>query len=577
MIFGAGPPLQFAKIVAGSYGHAVASDSQGNIYVGTGPVGPALIKFDQNGNVIWSFGSTNGLGGQIEVRSVVVDTSDNVYVCGSLYGTVRVGKIDYSLNLSSMFIGKFSSDGSNVFSKTFFYMYSYGKPLVQSPDGKLFVTGQLDYNPVTYEGITVSSSGGVDTVVFKVNEDGTPVWYRRGTGSNDDYSDGVAATSDGGVVAVGKYNSTSFGMAGMSLSSPVGRSLYLFRLDSSGSALWAKSRTSDLNGTYIPSGIFSSKNGQELVWVGDFVGTLDLSSPSIPNTGGRDAFVAKLSPSGMVLWARAIGGAEDQFGSTGAIDDFGNIYVAGFFSGRITVGSLSLDSLGLNDIYVVKFRSDGTALWAKRMGWASDDVEVALAFTRAGELLITGTVRGGASIDGTFLEGINPSDGFLAKFHSEGIPPRFIADPQSQVVSIGMTFTLAAELAVNDPSIRFQWWFNGSALTAQTNRVLTVTNAQFTNAGSYYLVATNDGGTVTSGSALVSYTDASTLVLSVHPSLTIFGTPGRTYQIESASDTRTPAQWTNVTNLTLISSPEVWIDPTAAVGEKRFYRVLLRP
>lgn len=259
------------------------------------------------------------------------------------------------------------------------------------------------------------------------------------------------------------------------------------------------------------------------------------------------------------------------------MDASGNIYVAGFFAGTLTIDSMTLNSLGSQDIYILKFRNNGAPIWAKRIGSPGMDNEVSLAFSRNGELLVTGTVRGGASIDGTFLEGINSSDGFLAKFHSESIPPRFIIEPQSQVVSAGMTFTLAADLAVSDPSVRFQWWFNGTALSGQTNRVLSVINAQSANAGSYYLVATNDGGHATSGSALISYTDASTLVLSVHPSLTIFGTPGRTYQIEYASDTRVPAQWTSVTNLTITSSPEVWIDPTAAVGEKRFYRVLLRP
>lgn len=581
--FGAGPPLQFAKMVSGLYGSAVVADFQGNIYVGTGPVGPVLIKFDPNGSVIWSFrfpGYTNAsnFAGQLEVSDIVLDGAENVYVSGIVFGTVRVGKIDYSANSLSMFIAKFTSSGSNVFSKIFVNMSCWNKSLACAPDGKLFVTGQiLSYAPVFYEGVTVSSSGTDATVVFKLNEDGTPIWYRKGSGSGPGYPDGVTATSDSGVLAIGKHYSTSFGMAGLSLSGWGGGSLYLFRLDSTGNGLWAKSVDSRINGSYIPSGIFSSKNGQEIVWVGDFTETVGLGAPSISGTGARDAFVAKLSSSGTVLWTRAIGGTADQFGSTGAIDDFGNIYVAGFFSGRMIVGSLVLDSLGLNDIYVVKFRSDGTSVWAKRMGWTGEDnTEVAVALTRAGELLVTGTVRGGASIDGMFLEGINSSDGFLAKFHSESIPPRFITEPQSQVVSAGMTFTLAADLAVNDPSVRFQWWFNGAALPGQTNRVLSYTNAQSANAGSYYLVATNDGGQATSGSALISYTDASTLVLSVHPSLTIFGTPGRTYQIEYASDTRVPAQWTSVTNLTITSSPEVWIDPTAAVGEKRFYRVLLR-
>lgn len=65
----------------------------------------------------------------------------------------------------------------------------------------------------------------------------------------------------------------------------------------------------------------------------------------------------------------------------------------------MTIGSLTLSSLGLRDVFVAKFRDDGTPVWAKRIGWTDNDSEVALSFTPVGELLVTGTVRGGASID----------------------------------------------------------------------------------------------------------------------------------------------------------------------------------
>ena len=575
--FGAGPPLQFAEMVGTLYGHAVASDSQGNFYVGTGPYDTALVKYDPNGNPLWSFGKPQGSSGLLEIRGIVVDSSDDVYVCGTLWGTVRAGAINYTQTSSSTFFGKFTPTGSNLFAKIFYNLYPDTKPFTQTSDGRFFVIGRFN-NPVTYEGITVSPTAYSDALVFKINADGSPVWYRRGTGNLDDYADAVVSSSDGGVVVAGTCNSSSFGMAGVTVSNTAAKSLYLIKMDAGGSGVWAKSAGSSMDaGNFITvsSAVAFSPNANAIIWAGDFTGSLNVSSPPIASSGGKDVFVAKVSPSGTVLWVRTLGGPQDQFANAATVDGLGNIYVAGFFSGSMTGGSLTLNSLGLRDIFVAKFRDDGTAVWAKRIGWTDNDNEVALSFTRVGELLVTGTVRGGASIDATFLEGINASDGFIAKFYSEGVPPRFVGNPDSRVVSAGMTFTLTAELAVNDPSVRFQWWFNGALLAGQTNRTLTITNAQFTNAGSYFLVATNDAGAGTSAPALISYTDASTLLLSVHPSLTIFGTPGRTYRIEYSTEARTAAQWTIATNLTLAFSPEVWIDPTAAVGEKRFYRVLL--
>jgi hypothetical protein len=577
---GAGPPLQFAKMVGTLSGLAVASDSQGNIYVGTGPYDAALVKYDPNGNPLWSFEKTHDSAGIIEIRGIVVTSSNDVYVCGNLWGIVRAGAITNTQQDGSMFFAKFTSGGSNLFAKIFHNMYADSKPLAQTQDGRFLVAGRFS-NPVTYEGITVSPTAYSDALVFKVNADGSPVWFRRGTGNSGDYADGLVSTSDGSVVLTGTSQSGSFGMAGVTVSNTASKSLYLINMDAGGSGAWAKSVGSSMDpGDFITvsSAVAFSQNANAIIWAGDFTGSLNLSSPPMASSGGKDVFVAKISSGGAVLWVRTFGGIQDQFANAAVVDDLGNIYVAGFFSGSMTIGSETLTSLGLRDIFVAKLSEDGTPVWAKRLGWTDNDQEVALSFTRAGELLLTATVRGGVSIEGTFLEGSNSSDGFIAKFYSEAVPsPRFVGQPESQAISAGMTFILTAELAVNDPSVLFQWWFNGAPLSGQTNRTLTITNAQSTNAGSYYLVATNPAGSATSTPALISYTDASTLRLSVHPSLTIFGTPGRTYRIEYSSDTRGAAQWTTATNLTIVSSPELWIDPTAAVGEKRFYRVLLLP
>jgi len=580
MAFGAGPPLQFAKMTGTLYAHAVASDSQGNIYVGTGPYDVALVKYDPNGNLLWTFGKTQNSSGLLEVLGIVVDNSDEVYVCGTLWGTVRAGAINYTQTSSSLFFAKFTSGGSNVFAKIFYNMYWGNKPFASTSDGRFLVAGSFN-NPVTYEGITVSPTSYSDVLLFKVDAAGVPIWYRRGTGNLDDYADGVVSTSDGSIALAGTCNSSSFGMAGVSVVNSAAKSLYLIKVDSAGTGQWGKSVGSEMDpGNFITvsSAVASSTNANAIIWAGDFTGSLTLASPPVSSSGGKDVFVAKISSTGAVLWVRSLGGTQDQFANAATVDALGNIYVAGFFSGTMTINSSNLNSVGLRDIFIAKFRDDGDFVWAKQIGWTDNDNEVALSFTRTHQLLVAGTVRGGASIEGRFLEGTNSSDGFVAKFYAEGVPPpRFIVQPESQVISAGMTLTLSAELALSDPLVRFQWWFNGAPLSDQTNRTLTIANAQSTNAGSYYLVAANDGGTATSASALISYTDASTLRLSVHPSLTIFGTPGRTYRIEYSSETRGPTQWTTATNLTIASSPELWIDPTAAVGEKRFYRVLLLP
>jgi hypothetical protein len=113
-------------------------------------------------------------------------------------------------------------------------------------------------------------------------------------------------------------------------------------------------------------------------------------------------------------------------------------------------------------------------------------------------------------------------------------------------------------------------------LQKETNATLTLPNFQAANAGSYYVVAANAAGHVQSDVAAISFTDASTLVLTVHPSLTIYGTIGKTYRIDYSDALESPVSWQSSGNLTVTTSPQIWVDTNAAVNEKRVYRVILK-
>ncbi len=180
------------------------------------------------------------------------------------------------------------------------------------------------------------------------------------------------------------------------------------------------------------------------------------------------------------------------------------------------------------------------------------------------------------SFEGKYIEGSGPTDGFIAKFRPEGQAPAFLKNPESQVASAGTTVVLHAE-ATGGANLQYKWWFNDAELPNETNTVLSLSDFQSSKAGRYYVTANNLVGQAKSETAAISFTDASTLLLTVHPSLTIFGTIGKTYRVEFTSGLAGGGAWTTATNITLSATPEIWIDPTAAINEKRIYRVVLQP
>ncbi len=114
--------------------------------------------------------------------------------------------------------------------------------------------------------------------------------------------------------------------------------------------------------------------------------------------------------------------------SSAAIDGSGNIYRLGTFSGTRTFGSFSLTSAGKADIVISKQNSAGEFLWAKRIGGLQDDKANMIASDQSGNIYITGTLviySGSVDIDPgstTFL--ITPKAyeaGFIAKLDTDGI------------------------------------------------------------------------------------------------------------------------------------------------------------
>jgi hypothetical protein len=131
---------------------------------------------------------------------------------------------------------------------------------------------------------------------------------------------------------------------------------FVIKLDSSGSPVWAKSfGGGDSNG----GGIAVDASGNSYT-TGFFAGTMTVGSTTLTAVGGRDIFIIKLDSSGSPVWAKSFGGSENDFGRGIAVDASGNSYTTGFFAGTMTVGSTTLTAVGGNDIFVIKLDSSGS-------------------------------------------------------------------------------------------------------------------------------------------------------------------------------------------------------------------------
>ena len=152
----------------------------------------------------------------------------------------------------------------------------------------------------------------------------------------------------------------------------------------SGSSQAARAIAADASGNVIVGGIYAYE-------------TLVMDPVTLPNAQQTDAFVAKLTPDGEVLWARGIGGAGDQTLHGLAVDPKdGTIVIAGIFNQSLdTMQCELLSGFGGSDVFVVKLSpDDGSCLWSRAFGDAAEQSAFSLAIDASQNIVVAGTFTG---------------------------------------------------------------------------------------------------------------------------------------------------------------------------------------
>jgi hypothetical protein len=157
--------------------------------------------------------------------------------------------------------------------------------------------------------------------------------------------------------------------------------------------------------------------------------------------------------------------------------------------------------------------------------------------------------------------------------------PSIVTPFTGLVTDWGQSTTLSI-VAWGTGPLTFKWYDNGIVIPNATNSTLTFAAIQFTNAGSYSVVVNGPLGSVTNTAAQVVVNPAG-VSLGLYPGLTITGTVGYTYNIQSNPDLTNPNGWTTVAAVTLWQPTQFWVDvnnnAASPTNQHRFYRVLPVP
>ncbi len=334
---------------------------------------------------------------------------------------------------------------------------------------------------------------------------GQTYWAKFQGGPNVDETLGVTGDASGNTFTTGYFSSTAQ-VNGTSLSVNGLTDIFVSKVGVNGTTLWSKAVGGPQSDRGL--GIATDPSGNVLV-CGFFTGTANFGNGIVlsANGGSQDAFVAKFNTQGEIIWARAGGssGNSDRANAV-ATDENGNVFITGQFTGTASFGSFALNSTNnTNDIFIVKYGSDGTELWARQ--GSGDALNRGLAITTdiEGAVYASGQFSGNITFQNTYTNTILNAL-FLVKFTTAGDEAWFrYAGGSSQSIGYGLT---------NNGSNIFLTGDCGSSLTFFGGTGTPVINSAFTNA--VFIASYNSSGAYQWGISQGSSTAVSARAISHH-------------------------------------------------------------
>jgi hypothetical protein len=384
------------------------------------------------------------LGGSNEdaANGIAVDNSGNAYVTGktispnfpvTITNTINPlcgsdGKCGTTFNslgrmVTNAFVTKLNAAGSGLLYSGFLGEFEnvVGQAIAVDADGNAYVTGETEKNgvptviivppvakpapfPIVGNAFQTTYGGGrLNAFVTKIDATGTTILYSSYLGGDiEDVGYGIALDSSANAYITGLTYSTDFPTTLGALQSTSGGAgdAFVAKVDTN---LTAPS-SSLVYSTYLGGSGLDQGNGIAVDSSGNayVAGVTNSSSFGFAptgfqkaNAGEGDAFVAKLSTTGLLSYFTYLGGTHADSATGIALDSTNNAYVTGTTASTDfpTAGAAFQPTYGggNTDSFVAKLDPTGTALvYSSYLGGTNAELATGVAVDTSGSAYVTG-------------------------------------------------------------------------------------------------------------------------------------------------------------------------------------------
>jgi len=388
-------------------------------------INPEDVEFNGNKEFTISVGNEKNDSG----TSITIDNDENIITAGYFQGTIDLDpgmgvmektSLGGSINNNAIdiYLAKYTQGGRLIWG---FSLGSVGADTINSlktdKEGNIYLTGyfggQMDVDPTAQEKL-INSSTGRDVFLIKYNKDGKLMWVKSfGNPETIPFSlidsrfeEGMDIDIDnnGNVYLIGVYDDIidlddSDGNKFSDTFTAYDRDTFVAKFDLQGNFIKAIS----IPGKGITQGqaIKVDKDGNIYI-SGFFDGKISLdSNTTLTSAGSFDCFIAKYNKDFSLVFSKRWGGSQADKVNIGAIDldQNNNIYVSGEFNSSLYLGDFKITSKGNTDIFFVKFNNQGKVVFAKSIGGPYNDSCFKIKTDKENNVFLTGYFKDTVDFD----------------------------------------------------------------------------------------------------------------------------------------------------------------------------------